>query len=441
MIRLSTVLALYLANLPFADRPFVVLLTLPMFLVVLAGLFRIRSRQFQIGDVFWFCIFLYFVISPLQRIHGDQIGGATAITAYAYQPEEFATAMLVALLFCLPFLFVSMEAVAAKPSDIQPHVPLPALVLTNIAAFALFVVSEGGVERLLSSRLEQDPAQAFVGSMFFLGLQSITAVMVALRFRTSARLSALMPLLFVIGLLAVSRNPFNAPRFVLLAVWGPVILGLAGGKLSAASFYAACLLALTIVFPVLNITTRSGVDGLADVADISVVGNFFDIPSIDVFDTAVHAVRFMSWNDQVWGAKSVAILLFFVPRAVWPGKPVVGGLDIGNELFAAGMYGTPNLSFFVGYDLYMDFGLVGVALGGVVAAMVLRWAVKAEWGMFGGLRLSHFVIASSLPILLRGPVGAVLPLFVCQAFVVLVSSLPLRGRVPEAGSGLKGDSP
>jgi hypothetical protein len=364
MIRLSTVLALYLANLPFADRPFVVLLTLPMFLVVLAGLFRIRSRQFQIGDVFWFCIFLYFVISPLQRIHGDQIGGATAITAYAYQPEEFATAMLVALLFCLPFLFASMEAVAAKPSDIQSHVPLPALVLTNIAAFALFVVSEGGVERLLSSRLEQDPAQAFIGSMFFLGLQSITAVMVAMRFRTSARLSALMPLLLVIGLLAVSRNPFNAPRFVLLAVWGPVILGLAGGKVWAASFYAACLLALTIVFPVLNITTRSGVNGLADVADISVVGNFFDIPSIDVFDTAVHAIRFMSWNDQVWGAKSVAILLFFVPRAVWPGKPVVGGLDIGNELFAAGMYGTPNLSFFVGCDLYMDFGLVGVALGG-----------------------------------------------------------------------------
>jgi hypothetical protein len=61
--------------------------------------------------------------------------------------------------------------------------------------------------------------------------------------------------------------------------------------------------------------------------------------------------------------------------------------------------------------------------------------------MFGGLRLSHFVLASSLPILLRGPVGAVLPLFVCQAFVVLVSSLPLRWRVPEAGSGLKGDSP
>ncbi len=418
-----------------------VLLTLPMFLMVLAGLFRIRSRQFQIGDVFWFCIFLYFVISPLQRMHGDLIGGATAITAYAYQPEEFATAMLVALLFCLPFLFVSMEAVAARSSSVPSHVSLPVLVITNIAAFALFVVSEGGLERLLSSRLEQDPSQAFIGSMLFLGLQSMTACLVAARFRTSGRLAALMPLLLVIGLLAVSRNPFNAPRFVLLAVWGPVVLGLAGGKVSAASFYAACLLALTIVFPVLNITTRNGFDGLAGVADISVVGNFFDIPSIDVFDTAVHAVRFMSWNDQVWGAKSVAILLFFVPRALWPGKPVVGGLDIGNELFAAGMYGTPNLSLFVGCDLYMDFGFVGVALGGVVVAMVLRWAVKAEWGVFGGMRLSPFVLASSLPILLRGPVGAVLPLFVCQVFWVLVLSLPLRGRVTEAGIDLRGESP
>lgn len=65
MIRLWTVTALYLTNLPFADSLFVVVLTLPMFLMVLVGLYRIRSRRFEIGDVFWFCLFVYFVISPL----------------------------------------------------------------------------------------------------------------------------------------------------------------------------------------------------------------------------------------------------------------------------------------------------------------------------------------------------------------------------------------
>ncbi len=429
MIRLWTVAALYLANLLFADSLFVVLLTLPMFLMVLVGLYRIRSRQFRVGDVFWFCLFVYFVISPLQRMHGDRIGGATAITAYAYEPQEFVVAMLIVVLFCLPFLFVSMERDEPAAEAGGSIFPMPVLLALNGFAFASFVVSEGGMERLLSSRLEQDPSQAFIGSLFFLGLQSVTACLVAVRFHVSrSRLISFVPLLLVIVLLAVARNPFNAPRFMLLAVWGPVMLALCGGRLPAAWFYVAGLLALTILFPVLNITTRLGLDGVGGLSEISVFGNFFDIPSVDVFDMAVHAVRFMSAHDQMWGEKLIAILLFFVPRAVWPGKPVVGGLDVGNELFAAGMYGTPNLSFFVGCDLYMDFGFAGVALGGIVAAMLLRSVLMAEWGVFGGVSVLRILIASSMPILLRGPVGAVLPLFVCQIAVVLALSRPVRGQ-------------
>ncbi|MFK0329578.1 hypothetical protein ACIQUB_00480 [Rhizobium sp. NPDC090275] len=430
MIRLWTVTALYLANLPFADSLFVVLLTLPMFLMVLVGLYRIRSRRFQVGDVFWFCLFVYFVISPLQRMHGDRIGGATAITAYAYEPQEFIAAMLIVVLFCLPFLFVSMER-DQPPAEAGGSIfPMPVLLALNSLAFASFVASEGGMERLLSSRLEQDPAQAFIGSLFFLGLQSVTACLVAVRFHAArSRLISFVPLLFVIALLAVARNPFNAPRFMLLAVWGPVMLALCGGRVAAAWFYVAGLLALTILFPILNITTRLGLDGVGDLSEISVFGNFFDIPSVDVFDMAVHAVRFMSAHDQMWGEKLVAILLFFVPRAVWAGKPVVGGLDVGNELFAAGMYGTPNLSFLAGCDLYMDFGFAGVALGGAVTAMLLRSVLMAKWGVVGGVSVLRILIASSMPILLRGPVGAVLPLFVCQIAVVLALSWPVRDQV------------
>jgi hypothetical protein len=436
MIRIWTVLALYLTNLPFTDSLFVALLTLPMFAMVVMGLFKIRSRQFQIGDVFWFCLFLYFVLSPLQRIHGERIGGATEITAYAYDTSEFVTAMLVVVLFCLPFLFVSMER--TDPPAAKPRSP-PFLVLVplNVLAFIPFVLSEGGLDRLLSSRLEQDPTQMFIGSILFLGLQSITACLVVVRFRVSRRWSAgLFSVALVIGLLALARNPFNAPRFMLLCAWGPVLMALVGGRIPVAWFYCACLLALTVVFPVLSITTRSGLDGLAELSRISVVDNFFDVPSVDVYDTAVHAVRFMTTHDHMWGEKLLAIVLFFVPRALWPGKPVVGGLDIGNELFAAGMYGTPNLSFFVGCDLYMDFGLVGVMLGGVIAAALLRVALKVDWGVFDGLRVSHLVIVSSLPILLRGPVGAVLPLFVCQVIAIVALSLRSRRRAAHLSSGV-----
>ncbi|MCS4092134.1 hypothetical protein FHT76_003800 [Rhizobium sp. BK176] len=426
MIRLGTVLALYLLNLPFADSLFVVGLSLPLFAIVIVGLGRLRSRDFEIGDIFWFCLFIYFVISPLQRIHGDRIGGATAITAYAYDPAEYALAMLVVVVFAFPFLFVSMQSdEQPAATDVRPAIPF--ILFLNVVAFILFAMSEGGFERLLSSRLEQDGSQPFIASMLFLAVQSASACLVAAYCRLSPRrLTAVSMLLLVLVLLAVARNPFNAPRFVLLAVWGPVFLALAGGKLSAAKFYLCGLVALTILFPILNITTRSGLEGLQDLSQVSVVGNFFDIPSVDVFDMAVHSVRYMSTHDLMWGEKLTAVVLFFVPRAVWPGKPIVGGLDIGNDLFAAGMYGTPNLSLFLGCDFYMDFGFVGVVLGGFACAFLLGAMIRFNQDRFFGVRVLQFFIAASLPILLRGPVGAVLPLFVCQLFVAKLLSVSLR---------------
>lgn len=432
MIRVWVVLALYLVNLPFADGLFVVALTLPMLAMVTVGLYRLRSSRFQIGDMFWFCLFIYFVISPLQRMHADRIGGATAITAYAYEPVEYVVAMLIVVVFTFPFLFVPMrQSGDGAPVGARPG--LFPLVVANVMSFALFAASEGGLERLMSPRLEQDPSQAFIASMLFLGMQSITACLVAASFTMSRhKLASAVPLLLTLVLLAVARNPFNAPRFVLLAVWGPVVLALAGGRVSAAGFYLVCLLALTIVFPILNITTRSGLDGLQDLSGMSVIGNFFDIPSVDVFDTAVHAVRFMAGQDWMWGEKLAAVVLFFVPRAIWPGKPVVGGLDIGNQLFDAGMYGTPNLSFFLGCDFYMDFGFVGVAIGGALSAVLFGLAVRSGAGIFFRLSIPDFLIVSSLPILLRGPVGAVLPLFVCQIFVTMVFWWGATGKAGEA---------
>lgn len=426
MIRLWTVLALYLVNLPSADSLFVIALTLPMLAMVIVGLWQLKSRDFQLGDVFWFCLFVYFVISPLQRIHGDQLGGATAITAYAYEPAEYVQAMLVVVLFAFPFLFVSMKSSEGQAGgDVRPGMPF--ILLVNIVAFILFAMSEGGLERLLSSRLEQDASQPFIASMLFLAMQSATACLVAANFRQSQRRFALLLLsLLVLALLSVARNPFNAPRFMLLAVWGPVFLALAGGRISATKFYVSSLLALTVLFPVLNVTTRSGMDGLRGLPQISVVGNFFDIPSIDVFDMAVHCIRYMATHDHMWGEKLTAVVLFFIPRAIWPGKPIVGGLDIGNDLFAAGMYGTPNLSFFLGCDFYMDFGFVGVVLGGVLCAFLMAAVIRLSEDRFFGVPVPQLFVAASLPILLRGPVGAVLPLFVCQMFVTKLLAVSLR---------------
>lgn len=422
MIRVTIVLALYGVNAIFAANPAAIALTLPVLLLVLIGLGRIRSPLFQIGDMFWFCVFIFFALSPLQRMGDGTIGGDWSVTRFTYESGEYLMAMAIALLFLAPFAFVRMEAPAGHiPVGAKP--PAQWVFGLNLVSFVLFVVLQGGVEQVLSPRLEQTSSDATMLSQIFLASQAVTAAILMANARQAHGKRTVLPLLSIaILLLIIVRNPFNASRFSLLAAWVPLVLAMFGGRIHVGWFYAAALGALLVVFPILSLTTRQGIEGMGQIGEIAFSENLLGIPFIDVFDTLVHAVRYMSTQDWMLGQKLVAILLFFVPRSLWPDKPIVGGLDIGQSLFDAGMAGTPNLSFFIGADLYMDFGLVGVALGGVLCALLMARACASRMRIFYGDAIIHFVIIASLPILLRGPVGAVLPLVSCQIGVLILLS-------------------
>lgn len=440
MIRIWIALSIYAVNALFAENPLSIVLTIPMLVLVLFGLYRIKSKYVQVGDVFWFCAFIFFAVSPLQRMEDGVIGGIDKITYYSYEVGEYTIAMAIAFLFLLPFAFVKMEA----SRDIEPSdgltVNTSILLALNILGFAGFVLFQGGLGQVLSSRLEREASAATMGSELFLAVQLVSAVIIVAKFRSERnKLFLLLGLVLITALMLVSRNPFNASRFTLLAAWVPFILAICSGRLKAVYFYVASLFSLLVLFPILSITTRVGVQGLDSLEKLDFGQNFLTIPFVDIFDTTVHAVRFMSTMDWMLGQKTLAVLLFFVPRALWPGKPIVGGLDIGYSLYNTGMAGTPNLSFFLGADFYMDFGLFGVLVGGITCAALVAWTMRSRLGIFYGNSVLHYVIIASIPILMRGPVGAILSLLTCQVFVIWVLSTFWRAkaRAGKAGASQK----
>ncbi|WP_245622335.1 hypothetical protein [Devosia epidermidihirudinis] len=430
-MRLAIVLALYSFNAIYAPNQASIALTLPVLILVLVGLGKIRSPNLQIGDMFWFCVFIFFAISPLQRMGDGTIGGDWTVTRHAYDAAEYITAMAIVVVFLLPFGFISMEAKDPDTTTATP--PAEWMLALNILAFSLFVVLQGGWQQVLLPRLDKTWSEASALSEAFLALQTVTTAVLVANARAAGRTWSLVTLVAVaIGLLAITRNPFNASRFSLLAAWVPVGLAMLRGRLQAAWFYAVALFALLVLFPILSITTRLGLVGLGQVEDIDFADNLLSTPFVDIFDTTVHAVRFMSTHDWMLGEKLLAVGLFFVPRALWPNKPIVGGLDIGGDLLNGGMAGTDNLSFFIGADAYMDFGFVGVVMGGLLLALFTAQASASRLGSFYGVSLLHAVIIASLPIMLRGPVGAVLPLAACQIVILIIlSRTEWRQPLPE----------
>lgn len=432
MIRVIVISIIYAINVVAAQSAFIALLTLPLFIIIALNLARIKTPELKKDDMFWFLMFIFFVIGPCQSIHGGMIGARPdspigGVTRYIYENSEFILAMAIVVLFSIAFSTVANIAERRDRNRSQgtyanvepdPHVLFGVVILS----FLLFVVLSGGVSNLLAARLEKVGEDIAQGRTIPLAMQMICTCVIAASWRARPlnNIVALAPLAGALCLLAIAQNPFNTSRFALLGTWIPVVLTLLRGNVRATSFYAVALLSIVFLFPILSVTTRVGIDGLDQIDATLLFDGFFKLPFVDIFDTLVHAVRMVEQSGWLYGQKTLAIVLFFVPRIVWPDKPIVGGLDVGNDLFNARMVGTPNLSFFIGGDFYMDFGLIAVVIGGAVCGYLFGRISGRGFSMFFGQNIYNYVLIAALPILIRGPVGAILMLFTCQIAVILL---------------------
>ena len=425
MSRIFSFSIYFLINAVLAQEPFSVFLTIPLFLLIMFNVSRLKSSFVTPDDMFWFLIYLFFVIRPLQAISSGFIGTEGPASSIRYSNSEMIYAIVIVTLFALSFSIgrtLVLRNSFADPAFTQSALsPSPAWVLVflaiNIASFVAYVASYG-LENLLASRYDLIREDISLIGPLFLAFQNLSVIFLCSFYKKYRQTNAWATVLFALSislvLLIVCQNPFNTPRFFLLSIWGPVAFVLVGGKVPILPFYLCCLVLLSLVFPVLSITTRVGFSSLGQISNLVSLKTFFSIPDVDAFDTLVHAVRFMDGRTLFYGQKTLAIILFFVPRAIWPEKPIVGGLDIGAELLGIGSAGTDNLSFFVGGDFYLDFGMPGVIAGGLIGGFLFAKLRSAKFGVLFGENIVPYLMIFSLPILVRGPLGAVLALFTCQ---------------------------
>jgi hypothetical protein len=83
-------------------------------------------------------------------------------------------------------------------------------------------------------------------------------------------------------------------------------------------------------------------------------------------------------------------------------------------LYSLGATSTANLSFFIAADFYLDFGLVLLPILSYILGYFIKLILKS--GRNEQLSLTEMFMISSAPILIRGPVGAILGLPACLIF-------------------------
>ena len=135
---------------------------------------------------------------------------------------------------------------------------------------------------------------------------------------------------------------------------------------------------LVLIFPAMEIFRRLSTlkkDGLWDL----IISNFsicYLEGHFDAHQMIITIMRYVKEFGFAWGRQILGAMLFFVPRAIWPGKPAGTG---HTAIVALDQFYFSNVSANLAVEGYVNFGLVGVVLFAVLVGILSRRVDKFYW--------------------------------------------------------------
>ncbi|MGB4778358.1 hypothetical protein [Microbacterium sp.] len=217
---------------------------------------------------------------------------------------------------------------------------------------------------------------------------------------------------------AFFANPVSQTRFIAVIAIGGAALQLFEwrSRFSGYLFLAGGLVGTLLVYPLANAFRYAG-SSLGDVTQDTFAGADFD-----GFQQVVNTLRFVETHGYTWGNELLSSALFFVPRSFWEWKAIPASVRVAED---AG-YTFTNLSLPLHAELYLQFGLIGLALGmlwlgWISGRLDSEWLThpRSKWALLAP------VAAFSMFGLLRGPLGAQVPAF---AAIIIFLVLALRSN-------------
>jgi hypothetical protein len=432
-IRLCFYVGYYALHVAFISESFTILITLPTFLICCFNVARIEEDRATVQDMIWLCVYMFLVISPCQTLFDNYFEIEGLMEGLRFETDDILTATLIVVVFLLVATVTTVWAGRVGCKTVRAYElggsGFRLILLGNLAGFALYIAAVGGLANALADRLTKEEFSEPIATAF-LSVQMVTCFLGAAYVRSHPlRLSTGAGLALMLALLLISENPFNTARFYLLIAWMPVLLIYVSGRVRLPTFYVSALFGLLVVMPILNFTGRHGESLGQALEKVELTKFIFKVPYIELLNLLAFAVEELRRQDYYHGAKTLSLVFFIIPRAIWPGKEVLLGVELGNRLFDAGLSGTDNLSMFFAADFYADFGMIGVAVGAFVVSLLLTVYGLNRTVLIDGLNLPGFVVMASAPILIRGPLGAVIPLPFLVLVVLWIARLVLCSRV------------
>jgi hypothetical protein len=252
------------------------------------------------------------------------------------------------------------------------------LVLVSLALTPFFVSALGGIGTLFASRdaryeslqsaglytEESKGGGAWLSSIAsVLPFLSLYALVVLLVMKPGLRKSLVLRLMLLLTIIAnlALNNPISSSRFWFLVVVLSIVYATTwaqrpGGVRTIAALFVG---GSVVVFPYLDLFRNSN----ATLKVRSVTEFFTQKTDYDSLVQVGNSWALVQSYGLDVGRQMSGVIGFFIPRSVWPDKPI----DTGSVLARYISYPNENLSAPLWGELYINFGVAGVLVGFAIA--------------------------------------------------------------------------
>lgn len=278
--------------------------------------------------------------------------------------------------------------------DFQKWIPL----LTLISIFNLvYRINAIGILNLLSRSTntiqyaDSSSAALLVGKI----LQSVVYISAVLSvlYRMRTRKGILWCIINILCLIT-SYFPTGVARYITAMIYMGLMLTCSSRLKSSRVFILLFLCAFMIGLPFLNffrnlafsevILAEALRDAVSDISGMWLSGDY------DAYAMMSLTVEYVGQNSPTWGRQFIGVLLFWVPRAWWPEKPVGSGYFVSESM---GMTFN-NVCCPLPGEGMINFGLPGIILFGLFIGFFITRIDGLYWGSidFSGKRLRYMDI-------------------------------------------------
>lgn len=362
---------------------------------------EVKAHPYSFGFMFWLFSLFFFGFAPLlQHLTNTYSWNLQPMTGEVVQTNLYV--LLWSLVFWLGrkgkirFLLFSRRLRDVQYAYAIKKRALNALLLVAVLISVYYFVEVGFTNLFIRSTNRNADLNTMMGLLtehVFRSTMLMSAAFFIIWMKQHRRISGKAVL--VITLFLIICFPTGLARNTMAAYYAGLMIITFDKTARGRWFTVTIIIGLVLVFPAITIFRYAGAlegGGWGAIMEGSVRGTYLG-GDYDTHQMFISVQRYVNQFGFSLGQQLFGALLFFVPRSIWPAKPIGTGHTVMQGL---NQYYFTNVSAPLVSEAFINFGILGIILFGFILGMVTKHVDNRYWASTNRLQRIRIIYPFSM---------------------------------------------